>query len=213
MSLYYMINKPYGCVTACGDETYPTVMDCLPPELAARLHPVGRLDLDTRGMLLLTDDGALDPALLLPECHVEKEYFFYAVGTLTDEKIAAIEKGCTLSGSGKPAAPAHLIPERTYTVREIEEFLPPARRGRYMKNPDGSAFSARLILHEGKKHEVKLIMRAAGCRVCALFRTAFAGVPLDPALGPGEYRPLTEDEIAILSEKKEKFRLAAHTIF
>ncbi len=78
-----MINKPCGCLTACRDAKKPTVMDCLPQDLAKKLHPIGRLDYDTRGMLILTDDGELDHALLLPENHVDKEYFFYAIGSLT----------------------------------------------------------------------------------------------------------------------------------
>lgn len=205
MALYYMINKPYGCVTACRDGQYPTVMDCLPRELAEKLHPVGRLDFDTRGLLLLTDDGILDQALLLPENHVDKEYFFYAIGTLTDEKIARIEAGSTLGGSGRPVSPARIMLEKTYTVREIEPYLPEVRRERYMKNPDGAAFSARMILHEGKKHQVKLMLRAVNCRVCALYRTAFAGIPLDKTLGAGEYRPLTGEEIAVLDEKKARY--------
>ena len=205
MPLYYMLNKPYGCVTACRDELYPTVMDRLPPELASRLHPVGRLDYDTRGMLLLTDDGELDPALLLPENHVDKEYFFYAIGELTDEKIARIEGGCMLGG-GRTVSPARIMPVRTYSVREIEPYLPPEEHDRYMKNPDGSAFSARITLREGKKHQVKRMLRAVNCRICALFRTSFAGIPLDPSLAPGEYRALTEAEIAVLNEKKEAYR-------
>ena len=208
MPLYYMLNKPYGCVTACRDEKYPTVMDCLPPALAAKLHPVGRLDYDTRGLLLLTDDGELDPALLLPENHVDKEYFFYAIGALTDEKIAQIEAGCTLGGAQTTARPAVIVPVETYTVRQIEEYLPREHHDRYMKNPMGAAFSARLILHEGKKHQVKRMLRAVNCRICALFRVSFADISLDPSLAPGEYRPLTPDEIAVLAEKKERRRRA-----
>ena len=206
MPLYYMINKPYGCVTACTDDKYPTVMDCLTGELAAKLHPVGRLDYDTRGMLILTDDGELDHALLMPEYHVDKEYFFYAIGRLTDETIKRIENGCDLNGLGKYAEPAKIILEDICTVKDIERYLPSARHDRYMKNPNGEAFSARMIIHEGKKHQVKLMMRSVNCRICALFRTAFAGIPLDKTLGEGEYRPLNDGEKAIIESIKEKYR-------
>ena len=205
----YMLNKPSGCVTACRDDIHPTVMDGLPPALARSLHPVGRLDIDTGGLLLLTDDGVLDQALLLPESHVDKEYFFYALGTLDEEKIARIEKGCTLGKTERHVSPAKIIPVGNFTVKEIEKYLPKARREKYMKNPDGPAFTARLIIKEGKHHQVKLMMRAVNCRVCSLFRISFAGIPLDPALAPGEYRPLTADETAILEEKKAAF-LSSH---
>lgn len=209
MSQTYMLNKPAGCVTACRDGTYPTVMDCLPPELARNLHPIGRLDIDTGGLLLLTDDGILDQALLLPENHVEKEYFFYALGSLDKEKIAKIEEGCTLGKTERHVSPAKIIPVGTFTVKEIEKYLPKPRREKYMKNPDGPAFTARLIIKEGKHHQVKLMMRAVNCRVCSLFRVSFAGIPLDPTLAPGEYRPLNEEENAVLGEKKAAF-LQAH---
>lgn len=201
----YMLNKPAGYVTACRDGVYPTVMDCLPAELARDLHPVGRLDIDTEGLLLLTDDGLLDQALLLPENHVEKEYFFYALGILDGDKIARIEEGCTLGKTEKRVSPAKIVPVGTCTVKDIENRLPEARREKYMKNPDGPAFTARLIIKEGKHHQVKLMMRAVNCRVCSLFRVSFAGIPLDPALAPGEYRLLTEEETAVLEEKKAAF--------
>lgn len=203
--LYYMINKPFGCVTACGDDVYPTVMDCLPPDLASRLHPVGRLDFDTRGILILTDDGELDQALLLPENHVDKEYFFYAIGVLDDEKISRIENGVVIDG-GRRARSAGITVENVCTVKDIEAYLPSYRRDRYMKNPNGGAFSARLTIREGKKHQVKLMMRSVGCRVCALFRTSFAGITLDPALREGEYRELRSDEISVIEDAKARYR-------
>lgn len=201
-----MINKPFGCVTACTDGIYPTVMDCLPRELAEKLHPVGRLDYDTRGMLLLTDDGELDMALLLPENHVEKEYFFYAIGELTDETVSRIENGIALGDSGKRALPAKIVVEKRCTVKDIEEYLPRQRHDRYMKNPGGDAFAARLTIREGKKHQVKLMMRAVNCRICALFRTSFADIRLDPSLEEGAYRPLTAEETAMIEAKKQKYR-------
>ena len=80
--LYYMFNKPQQCVTACSDTMHKTVMDYFPAELAGSLHPVGRLDKDTCGLLLLTDDGSLDQKLMQPEMHVSKTYFFYAIGQM-----------------------------------------------------------------------------------------------------------------------------------
>ena len=133
--LYYMFNKPQGCVTARTDEIHRTVMDYFPKELAQRLHPVGRLDKDTCGLLILTDDG------------------------------------------------------------DLEEFMPDDRRSRYMKNPNGPAFSAYITIYEGKKHQVKRMLEAAGCRIFYLRRDMIGALALDPALSQGEYRPLTEEEL------------------
>ena len=204
MSLYYMINKPAGCITACRDEIRRTVMEYLPPDLARVLHPVGRLDLDTHGLLILTDDGKLDQAMMHPERHVEKEYFFYAIGELTEEKIRRLESGVPIDEDGRLTRPAKVTPDGTYKVSEIRDFLPELRRQRYLKNPDGPAFSAYLTIHEGRKHQVKLMLRAVNCRITYLERTAVAGIRLDPALAPGEYRELNGDELAVICRIKEK---------
>ena len=99
------MNKPGGYLTARSDRTRPTVMELLPPELRG-LHPVGRLDMDTEGLLLLTDDGSLDPLLLRPESHVEKLYFFRAFGRLEAEDFARMAQGVTLEGTGVISQPA-----------------------------------------------------------------------------------------------------------
>lgn len=109
MSLYYMFNKPAGLITACSDEFRPTIMECFPPELAEKLHPIGRLDLDTRGLLIMTDDGKLDPAMMHPERHVDKEYFFYAIGELTEEKNRRLESGVPIDADGDLTRPAKVI--------------------------------------------------------------------------------------------------------
>lgn len=203
MSLYYMFNKPAGLITACRDEMRPTVMECLPPELAAVLHPVGRLDLDTHGLLILTDDGKLDQAMMHPDRHVEKEYFFYAIGELTDEKIRKLESGVPIDEDGRLTRPAKVREGGVYKVSEIRDFLPEFRRQRYLKNPEGPAFSAYLTIHEGRKHQVKLMLRAVNCRITYLERVAVAGIRLDPTLSPGEYRELNFGELEIIRRVKE----------
>ena len=102
MDQYWMMNKPKGYLTAVRDRTRPTVMELLPPALAG-LHPVGRLDLDTEGLLLLTDDGTLDRQLLRPEQHVEKLYFFKAFGRLEEEAFVLVRER---SRSGRTARPS-----------------------------------------------------------------------------------------------------------
>lgn len=94
--VYYMFNKPMGCVTARHDELHKTVMDYFPEEQRLRLHPVGRLDLDTEGLLIVTDDGKLDGLLMQPGRHVEKQYFFRALGNIDEDKARLIESGIAL---------------------------------------------------------------------------------------------------------------------
>lgn len=196
--LYYMFNKPQGCVTARTDAEHRTVMDYFPPELRGKLHPVGRLDKDTCGLLIITDDGDLDFRIMQPDRHVSKTYFFYAVGSPDDEKIRRLENGIAMAGFVTKNAEFRLIGE--YQIRQLEQFIPDLRRERYMKNPDGPAFAAELTVHEGKKHEVKRMLEAVGCRIFFLRRVSIGGLVLDEALAPGEYRLLTDDEVELLKK-------------
>jgi 16S rRNA pseudouridine516 synthase len=198
--LYYMFNKPQGCVTACSDAVHRTVMDYFPAELAEKLHPVGRLDKDTCGLLILTDDGDLDFKIMQPDRHISKTYFFYAVGTVNAEKIQLIENGIAMNGFTSKPAEFRLC--RQYRIRELEEFIPLERREKYMKNPDGAAFAATLTIHEGKKQEVKRIMEAVGCKIFYLRRDSIGSLELDTALKHGEYRRLTENEVSLLKQNK-----------
>jgi len=198
--LYYMFNKPQGCVTARTDAVHKTVMDYFPAELRGKLHPVGRLDKDTCGLLILTDDGDLDFRIMQPERHISKTYFFYAVGVMNDEKKQLLESGVPMAGFTTRTAEFRLIKE--YSIRELEQFIPEYRRERYMRNPDGPAFSAELTIHEGRKHEVKRMLEAAACRVFYLRRDRIGGLALDSGLLPGEYRQLTDDELKLLKEQK-----------
>ena len=120
--LYYMFNKPQQCVTACSDTMHKTVMDYFPAELAGSLHPVGRLDKDTCGLLLLTDDGSLDQKLMQPEMHVSKTYFFYAIGQMNTEKIKRLEGGISLDGFTARTASFQL--GEIYQVQDLADFIP-----------------------------------------------------------------------------------------
>ena len=194
--LYYMFNKPQGCVTARSDAVHRTVMDYFPRELAERLHPVGRLDKDTCGLLILTDDGDLDFRIMQPDRHVSKTYFFYAIGTMNDEKKQLLEKGVPMVGFTTGAAVLTL--QKEYRICELEKFMPAERRERYMRNPDGTAFSASLTIHEGKKHEVKRMLEAVGCRIFYLRRESIGSLQLDSSLAEGEYRELSDNEVDML---------------
>lgn len=194
----YMFNKPAGYLTSCRDPYGATVMEFFPEGTARRLHPVGRLDRDTRGLLLFTDDGRVDRALLEPERHVPKKYFFYAIGEVTPEMAEKIEGGVFIGGSGVMSRPAVFRRTGVFTVSQIAGYLPPSRKTRYLKNPNGAAFSAELEISEGRKHQVKLMMRAVGCRVVYLRRISVGGISLDESLPEGGYRPLNDGERKII---------------
>ncbi len=194
--LYYMFNKPRNCVTAKSDAVHRTVMDYFPPELAKRLHPVGRLDKDTCGLLILTDDGDLDFKIMQPDRHISKTYFFYAIGDPDGEKIHKLENGIAMVGFTTRSAAFRLI--RKYRISQLEDHFPEDKRERYLKNPDGPAFAAELTIHEGKKHEVKRMLEAVHCRIFYLKRVSIGGLRLDDSLAEGQYRQLTENELRLL---------------
>lgn len=195
MPQYYMLNKPSGCLTAKRDATRDTVMRFFPPEIAEKLHPVGRLDKDTEGLLLLTDDGYLDRFVLRPEHHLEKEYLFYAFGKLDRGCFEQMERGVTLRGSNAVSKPAHAQLLKFTTVGACESLLPETRKSHFMKNPDRPVTVGLLRITEGRKHQVKLMVSAVGGHVFALKRLAVGNLRLDGSLAPGAYRPLTEREL------------------
>lgn len=193
-----MFNKPQGCVTARSDKIHKTVLDYFPPELAEKLHPVGRLDKNTCGLLILTDDRNLDFTIMQPDKHISKTYFFYAIGNITEEKKMLLEQGVPMINF--TTRPATFNIERVYHISDLEKYMPSERRERYMKNPNGSAFSATLTIHEGKKHEVKRMLESIGCRIFYLQRISIGRLKLDASLAEGEFRPLTSDEIEMLTD-------------
>lgn len=196
----YMLNKPTGYLTARSDRTRPVIMELLPPELQG-LHPVGRLDLDTEGLLLLTDDGRLDPLLLRPEAHVEKLYFFRAFGRLEQADFDRMAAGVELEGTGVISRPARAWPEGFSTIGDCEALLPPKKHNHLMKNPGRPVTLGWIAISEGRKHQVKLMVKAVGGHVFSLKRIRFGSLELDPSLLPGQYRALTEAEIAALLGK------------
>lgn len=170
---YVMLHKPAGVLTATEDRRQETVLDLLPPELRRRgLSPVGRLDKDTEGLLLLTNDGQLAHRLLSPKSHVDKVYYARVDGALEPGDIAAFAEGMTL-GDGLECLPAGL------------EILSPTE--------------ALVTLHEGKFHQVKRMLAARGKPVLYLKRLSMGRLRLDPALAPGAWRMLTEEERSALN--------------
>lgn len=171
--VYVMLHKPAGLLSATEDKDQPTVLDILPPELQKRgLFPVGRLDKDTTGLLLLTDDGALAHRLLSPKYHVNKVYLAQVEGRVDGADVRALADGLVLE-DGLRCLPAGLEPLK-----------------------DGSG--CRVTLREGKYHQVKRMLAARGKPVTALHRVSMGSLALDERLKPGEWRFLTEKERASL---------------
>lgn len=197
MAQYYMFYKPRGYLTACRDAHRPTIMQLLPPQLQ-QLHPVGRLDRDTEGLLFLTDDGRMDNQLLLPAAHVNKTYFFAAFGHLTDDAPARMQQGLFLPGETKQTAPARLSGLQTLPLQQCLAWLPANYKHRLLRFPTRAVITGTLQISEGRKHQVRRMIGACGAQVFYLKRHAIGGVTLDPQLNPGEYRPLLNAELKTL---------------
>ncbi len=193
--LYYMMNKPQGCITARKDTLQKTVMEYFPQELADVLFPVGRLDKDTEGLLLFTNDGQFDQKLMHPKHHAPKKYYLFATGELGSEAIDRIEGGQLLTGEDKPTKGAAMTITERGRYEDFEKRFTSKKRFRDNEfNRNRPVFAATLEIYEGKKHQVKRMMLAEGCRVIYLKRLEIGGVKLDDSLKPGEYRKLTEAE-------------------
>lgn len=175
---YYMLYKPKGVVSATEDRRYPTVVDLIADRSRKDLFPVGRLDLDTEGLLLITNDGDLAHRLLSPKKHVDKTYFARCDGVLDEKWAGLFAEGITLP-DGLKCLPAKL------------EILGVHEGGRMTE--------IRLTIREGKFHQVKRMMEAAGCPVFYLKRLTMGPLSLDETLKPGEFRPLTMKEQELLN--------------
>ncbi len=184
--VYYMLNKPAGTVSATQDKEAKTVLSLLSAEDRKRrnLFPVGRLDKDTEGLLLLTDDGMLSHQLISPKKHADKLYFAKLLREITEEDIKVFVSGMKVDEE-LTAMPAVL---RRLSDTELAGFL-----------PDGG-FAAAVTLQEGKFHQVKRMFAATGNEVLYLKRMAMGGVYLDATLALGDYRALTEEELRMLQD-------------
>lgn len=171
---YYLFYKPAGCVTATEDNVHKTVMDYLTDTVRSDLFPVGRLDIDTEGLLLITNDGALSHELLSPAKHVEKTYYAKIEGKVTEEDVNLFKSGVDI-GEETLTKPGFLTVLKSEPISEIE-----------------------LTITEGKFHQVKRMFEAVGKKVVYLKRISMGPLCLTDDLKPGEYRKLTEEEITAL---------------
>ncbi|HOP99729.1 MAG TPA: pseudouridine synthase [Acetivibrio clariflavus] len=180
--IYIMMNKPAGVISATFDNKHKTVVDILPDEYKCfNLFPVGRLDLDTEGLLLLTNDGQLAHELLSPKKHVPKKYFAFIEGEVSKDDVKKFEEGITLDDGYKT------LPAELYIL------------------DSGANSSVDVIIYEGKFHQIKRMFEAVGKKVKYLKRISMGSLVLDNELAPGECRELTEEEISnLINEVKGK---------
>lgn len=174
---YFMLNKPRGCVSATEDSRYPTVLDYITEHKRKDLFPVGRLDLDTEGLLLITNDGALSHELLSPSKHVPKTYEADIDGVVTPEDTALFARGINI-GEKRPTKPAELVILKSNVISHV-----------------------RITIREGKYHQIKRMFEVVGKPVLTLKRISMGALTLDEQLQPGEYRALTEEEINDLRQR------------
>ncbi|WP_308634656.1 pseudouridine synthase [Paenibacillus silvisoli] len=180
-TIYVMLNKPQGVVSATEDTRDRTVVDLLEQgDRVLQPFPVGRLDKDTEGLLLLTNDGKLAHELLSPKKHVPKTYEALVHGDVGENDRAAFADGVTLD-DGYETMPAQLV------------IGPKEARGE-----EGVFSQITLTIHEGKFHQVKRMFEAVGKKVVYLRRISMGPLQLDPSLPLGEYRPLTDEELTML---------------
>ena len=173
---YLLLHKPAGMVSATEDSRDKTVLDLLPEELRKRgLTPVGRLDKDTEGLLLLTNDGELNHRLTSPKYHVEKVYFAEVEGTLEQTDVIRFADGIELSDFTCLPAKLEILTEQTCLV----------------------------TVQEGKFHQVKRMLAACGKPVKYLKRLSMGGLELEKTLLVGQYREMTPQEIVVLRQKTE----------
>lgn len=175
---YYILNKPQGVVSATKDNHDKTVLDLIDTGLDKNLAPVGRLDKDTEGLLIITNDGKLSHSLLSPKKHVEKEYVVYTRDKVSDEDIRKLEEGVDI-GDEEPTLPAKA----------------------FIKQDENGQETLHLILHEGRFHQVKRMLLAVGNEVTFLRRIRMGKLSLTGDLKVGEYRELTKEELSLLQEK------------
>ena len=176
--VYIMLNKPDGYISATYDKYDPIVLDLIDQSyLVFEPFPVGRLDKDTEGLLVLTNDGQLAHRVLSPKKHVPKTYYAKIQGKVTEEDILAFEKGVILD-DGYETMPSQLKILKSDDMSEIE-----------------------LTIHEGKFHQVNRMFESVGKKVVYLKRLSMGKLKLDESLGLGEYRELTEEEVKLIEER------------
>ncbi|AWI04876.1 pseudouridine synthase [Clostridium drakei] len=200
--VYYMFNKPAGCITARKDKTNKTVFDFFDDDKMNGVFHVGRLDKDTEGLLLLTNDGEFEHKLMYPQKHMEKTYFFWALGSLDEENKKQLEQGIYIGKGEILTKPAKIEVHKCGIYKDFKHEMPIEN----LNNIDSNHYnqpvvSGYLTITEGRNHQVKRMLKAAGCYVVYLKRISIGGLMLDESVKKGQYRFLTEVEIQKLFGK------------
>ena len=167
---YFMMNKPAGVVSATKDHTNPTALDLIYEHRNDQLQIAGRLDIDTTGLLLITDDGQWNHIVTSPRTDCKKIYAVELENAVSEDYHKKLEAGIALEGEKRRCLPA--------TMQVVDDH------------------HIQLSISEGKYHQVKRMITSLGNEVVSLHRLQIGGIALDPELEPGDYRPLTEEEIA-----------------
>lgn len=191
---YYMFYKPFGCVTARRDDRYPTVMDWFRDLENENLSPVGRLDRETEGLLMITDDGMWNREMTRPEFHREKRYEFTVMGDLTEEKIAQLESGVRLRGAERLTAPAKVTVTGRSTLGETLPALHPEIREKSRHNPPERPVTfGTITITEGRNRQIRRMMKEVRCLVLRLKRVSMGDIVLDETLMPGQWKEIRFD--------------------
>ncbi len=194
--VYYMFHKPAGCITARKDADNITVFDFFHEDNINGIFHVGRLDKDTEGLLLFTNDGDFDHQLMCPERHVEKKYFFWALGSLDEEDRKRLENGISIGEGEALTKPAKIEVIKYGKYEELEKETDIGKfyniESKHYNQPIVCGY---LTISEGRKHQVKRMLKSVGCYVVYLKRISIGELTLDETLEKGHYRMLTEEEV------------------
>ena len=181
--VYFMLNKPAGVISATEDYIHDTVLDLLEPaDVVQEPHPVGRLDIDTEGLLILTNDGQLTHQLTSPKKEVDKEYYAIITGIVTEKDIVAFEEGL-------------MIEDEDGDFKSL-----PAKLEILDSDEEDNTSEIKVTVQEGKFHQVKRMFKAVGKQVFYLKRLRMHTLELDESLPLGEYRRLTNEELELLKQ-------------
>ena len=193
-----MFHKPYGCVTARRDERYPTVMDYFSSLNNPDLSPVGRLDRETEGLLIITDDGMWNRHMTHPLWAKEKTYEFAVMGDLTPERITRLESGVLLPGSDEPTPPAKITDTGTSTLGQVLPTLNPEVQEKSRHNPpDRPMTFGRITITQGRNRQIRRMMKTVHCCVLRLKRVSMGPITLDENLKPGQFKEIFPEECSV----------------
>lgn len=199
--IYLMMNKPAGLITARSDENEKTIFDIIPDTLKEKytLFPVGRLDKDTEGLILITNDGLFNHKVIHKDSGVKKVYRFFSLGEIDKKKVKKAQTGLVLSDAKDKVKtkPFKIKKINSWHYKDAIRVLPDVSFSRIKKKQkdDSIVTYGEITLYEGKKHEVKRILKELGCYVVYLKRIQIGKVKLDNKLKLGDLRDLTKNEV------------------